>query len=54
MSYSTASSPIHGVTAAQNRRLVLYYDTKNTIVMSDPEAQPAGNSVMMNIARIIT
>ena len=42
---STMSSPIHGVTAARNRRLVLYYDTSNTIVMRDSEAEPKGNSV---------
>ena len=54
MSLSTASNPIHGLTAARNRRLVLYYDTTNTIVMKDSEGQPVGNSVMMNVARIIT
>jgi hypothetical protein len=48
------SSPIHGTTAARNRRLILYYDTTNTLVMKDSEVEPLGNSVQMNVARIIT
>ena len=49
---SSMSNPVYGNTAARNRRLVLYYDTTNTIVMKDTSTEP--KSVQMNVARLIT
>jgi len=49
---STMSSPVHGNTAARNRRLVLYYDTTDTLVMKDASIEP--KSVQMNVARLLT